>query len=75
VSTSDGFRGRGTFSFTGANSIGGNMQIDSQRQSVTLGNETGERVVLHGVATNVRVNGGVTHVDLEKFSLECVGKP
>jgi hypothetical protein len=75
LSTTDGFSGRGAFHFTGVEDVGGNeFEIDVEISSQVLGNGTGQRVVAHGVAVDVR-REGVTFVQFDRFTLECVGKP
>lgn len=73
VTTDDGFSGRGQIRgrFSGPAS---DVSQEAFGLSVTLGNGTGKRVVVHIVGHLVIVDG-VPIVDLEIESLECQGKP
>jgi hypothetical protein len=73
VTTDDGFSGRGQVRtrFSGPAS---DVSQEAFGLSVTLGNGTGQRIVVHIVAHLVIVDG-VPIVDLEIESIECQGKP
>jgi hypothetical protein len=75
LSTSDGFSGRGAVHFTGAEDPGGQeFEIDVEINSAVVGNGTGQRILVHLRAVNVR-REGITFVQFETSSLECVGRP
>lgn len=72
VETADGFSGRETFWF-GAN-LNSDMDIVTFTFSATLGDGSGQRVVIHGVAHITFVNGE-HKVTFENESFECLGRP
>jgi hypothetical protein len=73
VTTDDGFSGRGQVRARNSWSAG-DVSQEGFGLSVTLGNGTGQRVVVHIVGHLVIVDG-VPTVELEIESLECQGKP
>jgi hypothetical protein len=75
VTTDDGFSGHGQYIVERASvTAGGVEQNTPTKLSVTLGNGTGQRVVVHILAHLVIVDGEVV-VDFEIERIECRGKP
>jgi hypothetical protein len=75
LTTSDGFTGQQTMHFQIRESGGnGNVFLESEQANATLGNGTGQRVVLHFVGRIVVVDGQLV-VEIDQESLECRGKP
>ena len=73
MTTDDGFSGRGETG-TRESWSAGDVSQEGFGLSVTLGNGTGQRLVVHIVGHLVIVDG-VPTVELEIESLECQGKP
>jgi hypothetical protein len=73
VTTDDGFSGRGQLR-TRSSGPASDVSQEAFGLSVTLGNGTGQRVVVHIVGHLVIVDG-VPIVDLGIESIECQGKP
>ena len=75
LTTSDGFSGQETTVFQIRGGGGGSdIGMLSDQINATLGNGTGQRVVLHIVFRQVSKDG-VTIVEIDRESLECRGKP
>lgn len=74
VTTDDGFSGRGQIRARESLPAGVVGQFAEFELSVTLGNGTGQRVVVH-ILTHLVVVDGEVVVDVEVESIECLGKP
>lgn len=75
LTTSDGFSGQETFHFQIRGGGGGSgVGMLSDQENATLGNGTGQRVVVHGVFRLVSKDGNLI-VEIDHESIECLGKP
>jgi hypothetical protein len=75
LTTSDGFSGRQTTQFQLRGGGGGSdIGMLSDQINATLGNGTGQRVVVHIVLRMVSKDG-VAIVEIDRESIECQGKP
>jgi hypothetical protein len=73
ITTADGFSGRFTFWF-GFNSTKSGTTIETFTNSNTLGNGTGQRILVT-VAFHVTIVSGEVTVEREHVNFRCVGKP
>jgi hypothetical protein len=73
VTTTDGFSGRFTFWF-GFNGASSGTEEETFTNSNTLGNGSGQRVVIT-VVSHVTFANGVVRVEHEFGNFKCVGKP
>ncbi len=74
IATEDGYSGRFTFWFGGNESSDFSHSVGTFTFSATLGNGTGQRVVVHELGHVTIVDGDIV-VEIENSSLECKGKP
>jgi hypothetical protein len=74
IETEDGFSGRSTLRFSENGSGDASHFVGSFTYSATLGNGSGQRVVVH-TSGHITVANGEVKVEHESFSLECRGKP
>jgi hypothetical protein len=73
ITTADGFSGRFTFWF-GFNATKSGTTVETFTNSNTLGNGSGQRVLVT-VAFHVTVVNGEVRVEHEHVNFTCVGKP
>lgn len=73
LTTADGFAGRFTFWF-GFNGTQSGTSVETFTNSNTLGNGSGQRVLVTIAAHVTSVNGVIT-VEHELVNFKCVGKP
>ena len=74
VSSSDGFSGHFATPVTYTESADGASWSTTPQLNQSLGNGTGQRVVIHSLL-HVKVENQVTTFSVEKTHLACVGKP
>jgi hypothetical protein len=75
LTTSDGFSGQQTTQFQIRGGGGGSdIGMLSDQIAATLGNGTGQRVVIH-IVLRIVSKDGVPIVEIDRESIECQGKP